>query len=85
MLDSPSYVERMEPKINSSLVYLGTVKQVWTNIWEMFSGVGNLKRTYDLHHAFFSLSIDDMSLEDFYGKFRSICKEIDLRRSVCTV
>ena len=44
----------------------------------MFSGVGNLCRTYDLHQAFFSLSLDDLSLEAFIDKFRSICEKIDL-------
>ncbi|GFS34518.1 AGAMOUS-like 44 [Actinidia rufa] len=37
--------------------------QVCDRAEEMFSGIGNLRRTYDLHQAFFSLSPDDMLLE----------------------
>ena len=29
-----------------------------------------------------SLSFDDLSLEAFYGKFRSICEEIDLSEPI---
>ena len=62
----------MGPPISNSLMYLDTTKQVWNRAKEMFFGTGNLRRTYDLHQAFFSLSLDDMSLEDFYGKLRGI-------------
>ena len=66
----------MEPTISSSLMCLDTTKQVWNRAKEMFSRVGNLLRTYDLHPAFFFISIDDMSLEDLYDKFRGIGEEI---------
>ncbi|GFY96701.1 hypothetical protein Acr_11g0010070 [Actinidia rufa] len=45
----------------------------------MFSGVDNLRCTYDFHYAFFSLSLVDLSLEAFYG---SICEEIDLSQPI---
>ena len=48
----------------------------------MFSGVGNLRHTYDLHQAFFSSSLDDMSLDDFYNKFRGICEEMHLSEPI---
>ncbi|GFY88835.1 hypothetical protein Acr_06g0007750 [Actinidia rufa] len=48
----------------------------------MFFDVGNLSRTYDLHQAFFSLSLDNMLLEAFYGKLRSICEEIALSEPI---
>ncbi|GFZ05409.1 hypothetical protein Acr_17g0009810 [Actinidia rufa] len=41
-----------------------------------------MRRSYDLHQAFFSISIDDMSLEEFYGKFCGICEEIDLSEPI---
>ena len=44
----------------------------------MFSGVGNLRCTYDLHQTFFSLTLPDMSLEEYYGRFRLVCEEIRL-------
>ena len=37
-----------------------------------------------LHPTFFSISLDDMSLEDFYGKFCGICEEIDLSEPITT-
>ena len=51
----------MEPSISSSLVYFLTAKEVLDRAKVMFSGVGNLHRTYDPHQAFFSLSFDDTS------------------------
>ena len=43
----------METSVSSSLVCLHTAKQVWDRVKEMFFGIGNLCRTYDLHQAFF--------------------------------
>ena len=57
----------MEPQISSSLVYLDTTKQVWDRAKELIFSVGNLRRSYNLYLAFFSFSLDDMSLEAFYG------------------
>lgn len=48
----------------------------------MYSAVYNLRRRYDLHQKFFSLSLGDGSLEEYYAKFcgnddeLSICKPI---------
>ena len=39
----------MKSSVISSLVYLDIAKQVWDWAKEMFFGVGNLFRTYDLH------------------------------------
>ncbi|GFZ18495.1 hypothetical protein Acr_27g0002340 [Actinidia rufa] len=51
----------------------------------MFFGIGNLCRTYDLHQALFLLSRYDMSLEAFYGKFRSIFEEIALTKKLLSL
>ena len=42
----------------------------------MFFGVGNLWHNYDIHKTFFSLTLGDMSFEDYYGRFRVNCEEI---------
>ena len=68
----------MEPSVSSSLVNLDTAKQVWDKAKDMFSGVGNLRYTYDLHQVFFSHSLDDLPLEAFYDKLCSIREEIVL-------
>ena len=68
----------MEPPISSSLGYFLTNKEVRDRAKEMFSGLGNLRYTYDFHRAFFSLSLDDMSQKAFHCKFHSICEEINL-------
>ena len=63
-------------------MYLERAKQVWNRAKEMIYGVGNLRRSYDLHEAFFSIFLDDMSLEDYYGKFRGNWEEIDLSEPI---
>ncbi|XP_058180814.1 uncharacterized protein LOC131299213 [Rhododendron vialii] len=68
----------MEEHIASTLVFLPTAKQVWTQAQEMYSGVNNLRRTYDLHQSFFSISQGDLSLESYYAKFRGICEELNI-------
>ena len=40
----------MEPQISAPLFYLDTAKQVWNRLAGMYSGVNNLRRTYDHHH-----------------------------------
>ena len=49
----------MEPQISGSLVYLESAKQVWRQTQELYSGVNNLRRTYDLHQTYFSLSLGE--------------------------
>ena len=63
----------MEPKISCSLVFLPTSKLVWEQAKELYSGVNNLKRIDVLHQNYFSLSLSDMSLEDYYNKFKGVC------------
>ena len=58
----------MESKISCSLVFLPTAKLVWEQVKELYFGVNNLKRIYDLHQNYFSLSLSDMSLEDHHSK-----------------
>ena len=64
----------MEPKISCSLVFLPTSKLVWEQAKKLYSGVNNLKRIYDLHQNYFSLSLSDMSLEEYYNKLRVYVK-----------
>ncbi|XP_058193764.1 uncharacterized protein LOC131310639 isoform X2 [Rhododendron vialii] len=74
----------MEDHISSTLVFLPTAKQVWTQAQEMYSGVNNLRRTYDLHRSFFSISQGDLSLESYYAKFRGICEELNICEPIST-
>ena len=69
----------MEPQISRSLTYLIMAKQVWDPSKEMFFDIGNL------HLRFSSdlfLSLGDMSLKDYYGWFRVVCKEIRPSESI---
>ena len=65
-----------EPQISRSLIYYTSAKQVWDQD-KMFSGVSNLRRTYDLHQIFLSLTLDNMSLEAYYGRFRVVARRSD--------
>ena len=68
----------MESKINCSLVFLPIAKLVWEQAKELYSDVNNLKRIYDLHQNYLSLSLGDMSLEDYYNKFKGVCEELNI-------
>ena len=72
----------MESKINCSLVFLPTAKLVWEQAKELYSGVNNLKRIYDLHQNYFSLSLGDMSLEDYYNKFKGVREELNIYQPI---
>ena len=74
----------MEPKISGSLVFLVNAKGVWNGAKEMYSRLDNLNRIYELHQTFFSLTLDDTSLEDYYALFCSVCQELDLAEPVST-
>ena len=65
-----------ESKISCSLVFLPTAKLFWEQAKELYSSVINLKRIYDLHQNYFSLSLSDFSLEDYYNKFKGVCEEL---------
>ena len=66
----------MESKISCNLVFLP--KLVWKQAKELYSGVNNLKRFYDLHQSYFSLSLSDLSLEDYYNKFKGVCEKLNI-------
>ena len=72
----------METKISGSLVFLVIAKLMWQCAKMMCSGINNLCPTYDLHQIFFSLNDADLSLENYYTKFCSVCKELDLAEPV---
>lgn len=66
----------MEENIKNTLVFLPMAKLVWKQ--ELFSGLNNLRRTYDLHETFFSLELGNFLLEDYYAKFRGVCEELNI-------
>ncbi|GFZ18600.1 hypothetical protein Acr_27g0003390 [Actinidia rufa] len=70
----------MEPKISGCLVFLNSAKRVWDGAKDKYSRLDNLRRTYELHQTFISLTLEDMSLEDYYARFRSVCDELDLAK-----
>ena len=72
----------MESKIICSLVFLPTAKLVWEQAKEFYTGVNNLKRIYDLHQNYFSLSLSDLSLEDYYNKFKGVCEELNIYQPI---
>ena len=44
----------------------------------LYYGVNNLIHIYNLHQAYFSLALNDLSLEDCYAKFTGIYEELNL-------
>ena len=40
--------------------------------------VNNLRRNYNLHQNYFSLNLSDLSLEDYYNKFKGVCEELNI-------
>ena len=71
-----------ESKISGSLVFLTTAKLLWEQAKELYSGVNNLKRVYDLHQNYFSLSLSDLSLEDYHNKFKGVCEELNIYQHI---
>ena len=72
----------MKSKISCSLVFIPTIKLVWEQAKELYSGVSNLKRICDLHQNDFTLSLTDLSLEDYYNKFKGICEELNIYQPI---
>ena len=72
----------MESKISCSLVFLPTTKLIWEQAKELYSSVNNLKRIYDLHQNYFSLSLSDLSLKDYYNKFKGVCEELNIYQPI---
>ncbi|XP_058223032.1 uncharacterized protein LOC131332754 [Rhododendron vialii] len=68
----------MTEQVASTLMFCETAREVWTQAKELYSGVDNLCRTYDLHQSFFNISQGDDSFEDYYATFRRICNELDI-------
>ncbi|GFZ00912.1 hypothetical protein Acr_14g0005470 [Actinidia rufa] len=72
----------MEPQISGPLMFLPTAKLVWRQAQEMFYGVNNLRRTYDLHQEFFSLSMGERTLETHYAKCCGVCEQIKIAQPI---
>ena len=71
-----------ESKISCSLVFLTTAKLLWEQAKELYSGVNNLKWIYDLHQNYFSLSLSELSLEDYHNKFKGVCEELNIYQHI---
>ena len=72
----------MESKISCSLVFLPIAKLVWEQAKELYFGANNLNWIYDLHHNYFSLSLSDLSLEDYHNKFKGVCEELNIYQPI---
>ncbi|GFS41529.1 hypothetical protein Acr_00g0074920 [Actinidia rufa] len=72
----------MEPRISGPLMFLPTAKLVCKQAQEMFSGVNNLRRTYDLHQEFLSLSMGEQTLETHYAKFCGVYEQIKIAQPI---
>ena len=75
-------MDSTEPKISSSLIFLSTAKLVWQQAQELYSGVNNLRHIYDLYQNYFSIALNDLSLEDYHGKFKNIREELNLYQPI---
>ena len=62
----------MKSKISCSLVFIPTIKLVWEQAKELYSSVNNLRRIYNFHQNYFTLRLGDLSLENYYNKFKGI-------------
>ena len=60
----------MKSKISCSLVFIPTIKLVWEQAKELYSSVNNLRRIYNFHQNYFTLRLGDLSLENYYNKFK---------------
>ena len=49
---------------------------------ELYSGINNLKQIYDLHQNYFSLSLSDLSLDNYYNKFKGVWEELNMYRLI---
>ena len=67
----------IEPQISGSLVFL-EIPNKWGQAQQLYSGVNNLHRTYDLRQTYFSFTLGDSFLEDYYGQFCGICKKLNI-------
>ena len=72
----------MKSKISCSLVFIPTIKLVWEQAKELYSGVKNLKRIYNLHQNYFTLRLSDFSLEKYHNKFKCICEELNIYQPI---
>ena len=57
-----------EPKISGSMVFFPIANYGGVPRECILGSITYMHRTYDLHQTFFSLIIDNMSLEDYYAK-----------------
>lgn len=68
----------MEPKLLAHLSFVILLNKFGQRAKELYSGVNNLSRTFDLYQTYFSLSLGDSTLEDYYSKFSVVCEELNI-------
>lgn len=72
----------MEPEIVITLIHQLTMKLLWRQLCELYSGINNLQRAYELHQSFVTVSQGTSSLEAHCAQFRSIYDEFSLCQSI---
>ncbi|XP_077239731.1 uncharacterized protein LOC143880638 [Tasmannia lanceolata] len=70
--------QSMTPDIYSTMILLPTAKGIWDHTAVTYSGIENVTRICSTYSEWIQLRRDDMSLETHYGKFISLCQQLDV-------
>jgi hypothetical protein len=71
----------MKSTISCNLIFLSSAKLVWERAKEFYSYVNNLMQIYNFQ-TYFSLTLNDLSLENYYAKIKGICEELKLYQPI---
>jgi len=60
----------VEEKINGSVMFLTTAKEMWDTVKVIYGSKKNPSRVFEIYERLFELKQGDKSVPEFYGEFK---------------
>ena len=66
----------MKPKIQDLVLHCITVKELWWFLKDLYGGIGNISRAYDVIQELFRKKQDGQPMDAHYGEFNRPSEEL---------
>jgi len=74
----------LKEKINSSVMFMSTAKDMWDTLKMMYGDEKNLSTVFKIYERLFELKQGDRSIHEFYGELKSLIDELEMHQPSVT-
>jgi len=74
----------LEEKINGSIIFLTTAKEMWDTLKVMYGNKKNPSRVFEIYQRLFELKQRDRSVPEFYDELKGLIDELEMHQPAMT-